>query len=219
VVCLGSLAAFGPSIDDRPTVEEDDPHPVTNYGASKLEGHRVAEEFMRILRLTNLIPPAVYGPRDRDLLTYFKLAKSGVLPFAGSGTRRFSAVHVQDVTDAAIACLTRPEAAGRSYFLSDGEVHTWEDLADAICAAMGRRPLRVTIPSWAARAIAFGGDCVASIQRRPPLLGSQKMRELLQPAWICSSERIGRELGFKPSHTLREGILHTYRWYLAHGWL
>jgi dihydroflavonol-4-reductase len=219
VVCLGSLASFGTSIDDRPTLEEDKPRPVSHYGISKLEGHRVTEEFMQVLSLTNLIPPAVYGPRDRDLLAYFRLAKSGVIPFVGTRSRRFSAVHVRDVADAAIACLIRPESAGRSYFVSDGEVHTWEEFADAICAAMRKKPLRVTIPSWAARAIAFGGDCVSYIQRRPPLLGSQKMHELLQPAWVCSSERIRRELGFSPSYPLREGILDTYRWYLAHGWL
>jgi dihydroflavonol-4-reductase len=219
IVCLGSLAAFGPALGNRPVVEDDEPHPVSNYGISKLEGHRVAEGFMKVLPIANLIPPAVYGPRDRDIFAYFRLAKTGILPFLGSRTRRLSAVHVQDVSDAALLCLTRPEAVGRSYFVSDGAIHSWEDFAGAICAAMGKRPLRVTIPSWAARWIALAGDAAAKFTGRPPLLGRQKMHELLQPAWTCSSERISRELGFAPSYPLREGIEDTYLWYLDHNWL
>jgi dihydroflavonol-4-reductase len=219
VVCLGSLAAFGPSIDRKPIEEGEPPHPISHYGLSKLEGQRVAENFMKILPVTLLIPPAVYGPGDHDILAYFRLAKAGFLPFPGRGDRLLSLAHVQDVADAAILCLVHPAAAGRSYFVCDGAVHTWVEFADAICACLGKKPFRVTIPAWIARTIAFAGDAVSSITRRPPLLGSQKMRELLQPAWICSSDRIRRELGFVPSYPLQLGIRDTCRWYLAHRWI
>ena len=219
ILCLSSLAAFGPSREGRPALEDDAPHPVSDYGRSKLEGQRVAESFMKDLPVTILIPPAVYGPRDRDIYTYFKLAKLGFLPLLGRRERYLSLVYVKDLARAAVACLVRPEAAGRSYFIEDGEVHTWRSCAGAISAAMGARPARLVVPRPIARAVSALADCSSLITRKPPLLGRQKMRELLETSWTCSADRIRRDLGFVFEYPLPKGIEETYRWYIQHNWL
>lgn len=219
VICLSSLAAFGPSREGRPAREDDEPHPVSAYGRSKLEGQRIAESFMKDLPITILIPPAVYGPRERDIYTYFKLARLGFLPFLGRRERLLSIVYVKDLARAAIACLVRQEAAGRSYFVEDGEVHTWRSVAGAISSAMGARPARLMVPRPMAHALAACADCFSLVTRRPPLLGREKMRELLETSWTCSADRIRRDLGFAFEYPLPRGIEETYRWYLQHHWL
>lgn len=219
IVCLSSLAAFGPSREGRPVREDDEPHPVSDYGRSKLEGHRVAESFMKDLSLSILIPAAVYGPRDRDIYIYFKLAKLGFMPFLGRQERRLSAVYAKDLARAAVACLVRQEAAGRSYFVEDGEVHTWRSFAGAISGAMGVQPVPLVVPRLIARAVAALADCSSLITKRPPLLGRQKMRELLETSWTCSADRIRRDLAFQFQYPLRKGVEETYRWYVEQKWL
>lgn len=219
IVLLSSLAAFGPSRDERPVRESDEPHPVSNYGRSKLEGHRVAESSMKELSVSILIPPAVYGPRDRDIYAYFKFAKNGIVPFLGRRERYLSVVYVKDLARAAVECLLREEAAGRSYFVEDGEVHTWKSFAGAISRAMARKPACVVLPRFLALGVAILVDAFSQITRRPPLLGTQKMRDLLQPSWTCSGERIRKELGWQPQYPLWKGVEETCRWYVEHGWL
>lgn len=219
IVVLSSLAAFGPSCHGRPLCESDEPHPISDYGRSKLEGHRVAESFMKDLSVSILIPPAVYGPRDRDVYAYFKFAKLGFVPFLGSPERCLSLVYVKDLAQTAVECLLREEAAGKSYFVEDGDVHTWRSFADAINLAMARKPVPVVVPRSFARTAAALVDVFSQITRRPPLLGTQKMCELLQPSWTCSGERIRKELGLQIQYPLRQGIEETYRWYVEHHWL
>ena len=219
IVVLGSLAAFGPSSSGRPMCEGDEPHPISDYGRSKLEGHRVAESFMKELSVSIVIPPAVYGPRDRDIYAYFKFAKYGFVPFLGSQERCLSLVYVKDLARAAVECLLREEAAGESYFVEDGEVHTWKDFAGAISRTMAKKPASVVVPRLLAQAVAVLIDVFSRIIRRPPLLGGQKMCELLQPSWTCSGERIRKELGLQIHYPLWKGVEETYRWYVEHHWL
>ncbi len=218
VVCLSSLAAFGPS-RNRAVGEVDAPHPVSEYGRSKLEGHRAAESFMGELSVSILIPPAVYGPRDRDIYAYFKLAKMGITPLLGRAERYLSLIYVKDLARAAALCLVQEQAASRAYFVEDGESHTWRSLARSICDVMRKKPAFLVIPESVARAVAILADGYALVTRRPALLGRQKMRELLQPSWTCSGERIRRELGFQAQYRMSKGLEDTWHWYVDSHWL
>src|SRR6185369_4619109 len=67
LIHVSSLAAMGPSPDGVPLREEAEPHPLTNYGKSKLEGERVLRGSSVSDRATVVRPPVVYGPRDVDV--------------------------------------------------------------------------------------------------------------------------------------------------------
>src|ERR1700722_12501724 len=78
-VLVSSLAAAGPSLDGVP-LDRDGAGPVTHYGRSKLEAERVVLAAKDSLPVTILRPGAIYGPRDQEILVFFKSVKSGVLP-------------------------------------------------------------------------------------------------------------------------------------------
>ncbi len=219
IVCLSSLAAYGPSLRGRPVREPDEPHPVSDYGQSKLEGQQAAESFMDRLSITILIPPAVYGPRDRDIYAYFKFAKIGIVPFLGRRERYLSVIYVKDLARAAVECLFQSKADGGKYLIEDGVIHTWRSLARQISSTMGKRTAAVVIPSSLATLVALMAETHSRITGRPPLLGRQKMRELMQPSWTCTGEHIRRDLGFLPRHPLANGIEETHSWYRKHHWL
>ena len=65
LVHVSSLAAIGPS-EGHTAVEEDaEPHPVTDYGKSKLEAERIVRSMAPDAVIVR--PPVVYGPRDTDV--------------------------------------------------------------------------------------------------------------------------------------------------------
>ena len=130
IVHISSLAAFGPSNDGMPITEESAPHPVSDYGESKLAGQRIAEACMAELPVSIIVPPAVYGPHDVDFLVYFKFVARGIIPLIGKSARYLSLVYAKDLAEAVVDDAHRRSAAGKSYFVDDGSIHTWTSLAD-----------------------------------------------------------------------------------------
>src|SRR6185436_13434327 len=114
LVYVSSMAAGGPATRDRPAREEDAPHPVSEYGKSKLAGeqevrHACKAEFV-ILR-----PPAVYGPRDTAFLPLFKAIRAHFFPRVGRNPLAMSVVFARDLAEAVVACLISAEAAGKTF--------------------------------------------------------------------------------------------------------
>jgi nucleoside-diphosphate-sugar epimerase len=219
IVHMSSLGALGPSMNNEPITEEATPRPVSYYGESKLGGQKIAESFMQELPIAILIPTAVYGPLDTDFLAYFKFIKKRVMPFVGRKTRYVSLIYAKDLARAVFACLVNPNAIGKKYLIEDGEVQTWDSIAQTIGKAMGKNPVRIHIPVSIARGVAFFIDLVSMLSGKAQLLNSQKIRELLQPAWTCSSAGIRSQLGFKPRYDLEKGIHETLEWYQRNHWI
>jgi len=72
LIYISSLAAYGPADYQKGQIlnSESVPHPVTKYGKSKLQAEEFIKSFHTIPSII-FIPTAVYGPRDKDLVTVF----------------------------------------------------------------------------------------------------------------------------------------------------
>jgi nucleoside-diphosphate-sugar epimerase len=219
IVYISSLAAFGPARAGEPVTELSTPHPVSAYGDSKLAAHLEAQAMNSRLPVRIIIPSAVYGPNDVDFLVYFKFVRHGIMPLIGRTPRRVSVIHAADLAEAVSQALLDDRAAGKSYFVEDGAVQTWAGVASSIGKAMARRPVRICIPSIAARGLGTLGGLFARCTGRAALIDSEKIRDFLQESWTCSSRRIREELNFRPNYSFDEGIHKTLEWYRAHGWL
>jgi nucleoside-diphosphate-sugar epimerase len=219
IVHISSLAAIGPAIDGQPVTEESAPHPISYYGKSKLAGQRVAESCRDELPIAILLPPAVYGPRDTDFLVYFKFVRRGIMPRIGNSLRRFSLIYVKDLARAVVELLANERAAGHTYFVNDGCIHTWMSVADTIARVMDKAPKRILVPIMVLRCAGAIGDFLSKIKGETSLINSQKVLEFLQEGWTCSAERIHDELGFHASCTLAQGMRETLAWYQENKWL
>lgn len=96
-VYVSSQAAVGPGSDEKPLNEEAPCRPVTHYGESKLEGEKIVLAYVSRLPITIVRPPAVYGPRDTDILGFFKVANSRFRVSFGLGQSFLSLVYVKDL--------------------------------------------------------------------------------------------------------------------------
>jgi len=219
IVHVSSLAALGPSAIGRPVREGEERRPVSDYGRSKLAGHRIAEAHMDKLPIVILVPPAVYGPFDRDFLQYFAWVKRGISPMIGRDERWISLIYAKDLARAVLACLEHEKAAGNEVIVEDGRPHTWTEMAAAIGRSLHKSPVRIRLPPALAQAACAVTGLVAKCTGKPALFSRDKLKEVLQPSWTCSSDKIRAELGFAPEYPLEKGIEETYRWYTEHQWL
>ncbi len=213
-VFVSSLAAVGPSPDGRPLTEEDEPHPVSVYGRSKLEAERIVLEASQHMPVTVIRPPAVYGPRDRDFYFFFKLIKRGIFPYWGKA--RYSLVYIDDLISGIIIAAETERSAGQVYFISDCREYTNEEVAYEISRVLDRPVTKVRIPMSVMPFLASIGE---RLGRGPTIFNRDKVRELRYRYWVCDCSKAVRELGFRPRVSLKEGLKWTADWYRINRWL
>ena len=218
-VYCSSLAAVGPSRDATPNTEDVTPQPLTDYGSSKLRGELIAREYADRLPITIIRPPAVYGPRDADIFLFFRMINRGVMPILGDADKLLSLVHVKDLVAGIYTAAVSERAIGETYFLTDGDIHTWRDIERVIADALEKRPIQVKVPFFLLDFISIFTEAAAKITRQTPTLNRQKVQDLKQRLWICDSTKAQKELGYRPIYSLQKGIQETADWYRANGWL
>ena len=219
-VLVSSLTVMGPSEDGRPVPSGASPNPVTHYGRSKLAAEHAARAEAHALPITIIRPPMIYGPRDREILPFFKSVQLGVLPLTGSPSSALSAIYAADCAAACIKALEVNVPSGSSYFVEDGRLETLGGLIAHIENALGRRAwLRVPVPRFVMYGAALGSEFYGKVVGRAVMLTRDKLNELLAPHWVCDSAEARAALGWKPRISFAEGTRITGAWYRRAGWL
>lgn len=217
-IYLSTLAAVGPSTDG-PARPYDTPRPLTSYGETKRAGELVCLAAGSGMDVVVLRPPAVYGPRDRDLLVFFRLASRGLLPLPDGGRdRRLQLIHVTDLAEALIRAGEAPAAHG-IYHVADPQAYAWRDIATLIGRSVGRRARVVPVPATLIRSAAAVSEVFARVTGRPNIFNREKALELLAPGWECDVSRAAEELGFEARIPLPQGLAETAAWYRGQNWL
>ena len=215
---ISSLAAAGPSRSAEPQDETARPHPVSAYGKSKLQAEQAVLQTGGPVEPIVVRPPAVYGPRDGDVLTLVKMAKNGWFPRVGGMRRALSMVHVQDLAEGIRVALETADP-GRVYYMTDGVVHPVEEVAAAMGHAFAHSVRLVSLPAWVLWAGAIAGELAESVLRRPAALNLERVRQFAHSNWTASDARARRELGYESRYDLVRGMEDTIRWYRSVGWI
>ena len=214
---VSSQAAAGPSRSGAPVTEEDPALPVSWYGLSKREGE-VAVTSGWTGRWSVLRPGVVYGPGDRGLLVYFRMAAAGWIPVP-TPQRLVQIVEVSQVAEAIARALEAPGAWGRVGFLCDPLPVRLEELAAAIASLPPRRARLIRVPDIAVRALGLGESLVELLTRRSRAFNADKAREILAGDWLCDGLPTRSRLRLPPPIPLAEGLAAAWSWYREAGWL
>jgi len=219
-VYVSSLAAHGPSDDGQPRPPDSPPYPITVYGRSKLRGEELVQAWGRSDQAVIIRLPVVYGPRDPQLLPFFRLARWRIAPLLMGGRNCISIIYVEDAARAiAQAASAEADMSRKIYCTDDGNVYSWRDLLAAVEEAVGRRALRLSSPRWAFVATALLSETYGFFLRRAVSLTREKVLEMSQPFWVCSHETLRQDLGWSPQVGVKEGAKLTAAWYRRQGWL
>jgi dihydroflavonol-4-reductase len=182
----------------------------TAYERSKQLAERlVLEEAERGIEVVIANPSSVYGPgpwQGTGLDRAIRDAIRSRLPATPPGG--MTLVFADDVAAGHLAAFDRGKA-GERYILADGYA-TMRELISLAVKEAGRGRVPPTLPLGLAKGMAWTGEAVSRLIKRPPLLGSGQLTFLLWQA-RASNERARSELGvqFTP---LPEGVARTVRW-------
>lgn len=218
-VYLSSQAAVGPCRGEGLSVETDPCWPVSHYGRSKRQGEEAVLRVQDRLNVVILRACAVYGPRDRDFLHFFRSIGMGIDIALWGMEHRLSLCYVSDLVSAIVKAGKKNISSGEIFFISDGNVYTWRDLGRTIAEALEVRAMHLSLPVSVFRWAAIIADWVSRRSGKPQIFGRERYEEMIQPNWCCDSTKAMSELGFSPSFDLKRGIAATVDWYRAEEWL
>jgi nucleoside-diphosphate-sugar epimerase len=198
--------------------EDVSPRPVSPYGWSKLQGEVALLGVRDHLHVTVLRPPIVYGPRDRGVLEVARWVARGLLPMPAGPSRTLSLCYIQDLVTALLTAGAAKVPSGEIFHVAGEGAFTWEEVGDAMGAALGVRPTPLPIPVPILLALATSADAWAWLTGRPQYLSRGKVREAAGH-WLCDTGKARQQLGVVPSVGLRQGTEVTVKWYREAGWL
>lgn len=175
--------------------------------------------FVTAFRLRSSAPPTVVGPRDPEVLQFFRNVKAGFLLKLGGVEGFISIVWIDDLIEGILRATFSEHGIGETFFINTiDEISIWE--AQYLMAEVMKveiRPLR--IPLWLLRAVAGIVEKFETADKKPPMLSRDKVKELAAPFWITSSAKARSLLGFDPQTDIREALRRTYEWYRNQRWL
>jgi len=188
---------------------------LSKYGKSK---HH-AEELVQAsgLNWTIVRPPAIYGPRDREILDMFRSATWGVVPMPPDG--RASMIHVDDLARLLLALAPSwPGVLRRTFEPDDGRPGGWShgELATAIGEAVGRRVWAPAVPAKVMRAGAWLDRRLRGTRAK---LTPDRIGYMIHPDWVSDPDRAPPPELWRAAIATAEGLQSTARWYREQGWL
>ena len=179
--------------------EDDEEAPEDSYGVSKWEAeqelHKISDTTG--IEVVILRPPLVYGPGVKaNFIRLFKIVERGIpLPLSSIKNRR-SFIYLGNLIDAIITCMTNPNAAGKTYLVSDGEDVSTPELIRMIGAVFRRRALLLPVPV-----------CIMRMAGR--ITGKYDEVERLIGSLTVDISKICKELEWKPPYTMEHGLRET----------
>ncbi len=217
-IFLSSQASKGPSPAKLGLNEGEFSRPVSLYGKSK----RLAEKYLEMRsgdQKIGIYLSAVFGPRERDFLTFFKIASHNICFFIGYKHRFFDLIYVKDLVKA--LHIVSEETSGKDIKLNiaGSKFVNWRIFLRHLSYSVQGSIYKVFIPEIIFSPLAILFDFYYRITRQPPLLNKEKLYEVREPFWLLDSGKLYTEYNFKEDFGFEKGINETFDWYRAKGWV
>ncbi len=199
---LSTIAVCGPGENIK---EDKNPSPLSYYGKTKLLSENLLLEYANKIPLIILRLSAVFGPRDKETLKYFKILKKKIgLIFGGT----FSLCYVEDLTDLIVSILKNNKEirSGEIFNIADGNCYTFKDIVDAYEKITHEKVFKIYLPNFLIFSIGY-------------LWQRDKIRDLTAKCYLVDIEKTKKILNFSPKYSLMEGLKKTLEWYKNNNWL
>ena len=187
------------------------------YAITKAEGDKAVQRMIIEDHLPAVIirPGTFFGPGDQlHLRRMADRLQAGKGLIVGSGRNALPFVYVTDVVQGLLLALDHERAAGEAYNITNDRPLTQQEFLDAIAQEIGAKPPRLHVPYHAlylAGSVAEQFGIVTHSRHQPfvtrlgvKLFGTDNRHAI---------EKARRELGYRPTVPLLEGVRRAAAWY------
>jgi nucleoside-diphosphate-sugar epimerase len=221
-VMVSSNSPCGNNPSNDHLFDESSPyHPYMTYGRSKM----LMEQGVWKLHKEGNAPETVivrpcwfYGPFQPPRQTeFFTMIRDGKGPLLGSGESLRSMSYIDNLAQGLLLAGKVPGIDGSTYWIADKRAYPMKEILDTIESLLRDefsipcKGKRLKLPSFAADFAGFVDFCMQAVG-----LYHQKVHVLseMNKTIACSVEKAERELGYRPTVDLREGMRRSIAWLL-----
>jgi len=138
---------------------------------------------------------------------------SGVPITAGDGNNQVDLIYVGDLARIVALTLERQDTVGQTYVTTNPGNPTGSQSLAEVCGHLGLPPAESHIPYGLACAAAWAMEIAGKLSGKNPRLSRYAVRVVRRP-YTYVTEKIEKDLGFRPSVDLIDGVkrcLEAYR--------
>jgi len=224
MVAVSSNSPLGCNPAPDHLFNEDAPYnPYMNYGRSKMQMELAVREAESRGRLETVIirPPWFYGPDQPARQTlFFSMIREGKGPIVGSGDNLRSMGYVDNLCQGMMLAALTEKARGQVYWIADRRPYTMNEVIDTVERLLAEEfqlPVaynRLRLPGIASEVAWFADKAIQGLG-----LYQQKIHVLseMNKTIACSTEKAQRELGYRPTVALEEGMRRSIAWCIEQG--
>jgi nucleoside-diphosphate-sugar epimerase len=198
-------------------------NPYMNYGRSKMQMELAVKERQQQGKIETVIvrPPWFYGPNQPPRQTlFFQMVRDGKGPIVGNGNNLRSMGYIDNLCQGLILAALVEKANGQVYWIADKRPYSMNEVIDTIERLLetefGQKCAhkRMRLPGFASE-IALMAD--ATLQSMG--MYHQKIHVLseMNKTIACSVTRAEKELGYRPTVALEEGMRRSMAWCVQQG--
>lgn len=214
IIHISTQSAMGPSNGLERKKVDSVPNPLTYYGKSKLLTEKEIERLKGITKFVILRPSAIYGPWDKDLFSFFKIAKLGIFPIWKS---YLQLLFVKDLSKIC-KLLLKENIEDKTYCVAESTVYTPFEIARTFEKVFKKKLIKMSMPKSLLFIVSFTDELISLYKNKPALLNRQKLKEFLAKYWLCDVSDIKKDLKFEFT-PLETGLKITYDWYRKQKWM
>jgi nucleoside-diphosphate-sugar epimerase len=196
-------------------------HPYFNYGRSKMEMELAVKERGHKIETVIIRAPWFYGPNQPPRQTlFFKMVRDGKMPIVGGGDNLRSMAYVDNLCQGLFLAAKTERANGQIYWIADKRPYSMNEIVNTVEKLLetefGQKCAhkRLRLPGFAS-SIAYVAD--ATLQSLG--LYHQKIHVLseMNKTIACSVAKAERELNYRPTLDLEEGMRRSLQWCVEQG--
>lgn len=213
-IFISSLTAKGPSESLQNTNQFD--KPITSYGKSKL----VAEDVIKNSNLNYIIlrPGAVFGERDKAMLSVFKLASKGIFVNVGKNKKFISMIdskNLVDILDKTLTSNLYKETIDCAFF-KPIELSKMNSLLSHF---YNKKGINLSIPEKLLKFVGWINEKFSKILGLTSVFDRDKALDISQQYWIANTNKLKDLLNWNPVRDFESALSETKQWYKKNKWI
>ena len=196
-------------------------NPYMNYGRSKMQMELAIRERAQKIEAVIIRAPWFYGPNQppRQSL-FFQMVRDGKAPIVGGGNNFRSMAYVDNLCQGLILAAISERATGRVYWIADQRPYSMNEIIDTIERLLENEfghkcaHKRMRLPGIASEVALLADKTLQGLG-----LYHQKIHVLseMNKTIACSVARAEKELDYRPTVALEEGMRRSLKWCAENG--
>ena len=218
-VLVSTVGVLG-HIENPPADEQTPYNPGDLYQQTKADAEQWLIEYANTHQLAYTVvrPAAIYGPGDRRLLKFFKMAKLPIIPLIGFSKGLYHLIHVQDLVEFIHFTTTTERTFANIYTCGNPTASSLRAMLTTISAHYGKTARFIRIPAAPLFLLARLVEYVAKIINVEPFLYPRRVAFFTKDRSFDTSKMQSLE-GFEYQFSEQRGLTELADWYKQNQWL